>query len=65
MNDLPLAAFLATDLVQRQFRNDESVTAAVPVRPVRQPVRRTRAAVADALEWAARTVAPAGYHLAH
>jgi hypothetical protein len=79
MIDLPVAAFLATRLVERQFTYGELVEPVRPVvaRPVvagpvarpfvsvQQPVRRTRVAVAGALERAARVVAPDGHRLAH
>ena len=70
MIDLPVAAFLATRLVERQFSYGELVepvrpVVAGPVVSVQQPVRRTRVAVAGALEWAARVVAPDGHRLAH
>jgi hypothetical protein len=58
MGTLPVAAFLAREAVERQFTPDR------PNRPAgaRRPVRHTRIAIATALERAARTVAPAGYH---
>ncbi len=73
MIDLPVAAFLATRLVERQFTYGELVVRPVVAGPVvaspfvsvQQPVRRTRVAVAGALEWAARVVAPDGHRLAH
>jgi hypothetical protein len=75
MTNLPIAAFLATRLVERQFTYGEPVEpirpvvpgafVPGPVLPATQPVRRTRLAVAGALEWAARVVAPDGYRVAH
>ena len=65
MNNLPIAAFVVTRLVQRQFADSEPDAPASPTARTPQPVRRTRVAVAGALEWAARVVAPDGYRVAH
>ena len=65
MNNLPIAASLATRLVERQFTYGQPENAPAPVAAVRRPVRHTRVAVAGALEWAARVVAPDGYRVAH
>lgn len=61
MDTLPIAAFLVREAVERQFKPDRSDG---PHRPgeAHRPVRQTRIAIADALERAARAVAPAGYH---
>jgi hypothetical protein len=64
MWNLPVASFVATELVARQFeaRPDDRPR---PVRPVAVPVRRTRVALAAVLERAASVVAPTGYRPAH
>jgi hypothetical protein len=64
MWNLPVASFVATELVARQFeaRPDDRPR---PVRPVAHPVRRTRVALAAVLERAASVVAPTGYRPAH
>jgi hypothetical protein len=64
MSNLPIASFVATELVARQFedRSDDRPRA---VSPVSDPVRRTRVVLAEVLEWAAGVVAPAGYRPAH
>ena len=67
MDNLPIAAALATRLVEQQFTYGEPTEPARPVAAtvVSQPVRRTRVAVAAALERASRAVAPDGYRVAH
>ena len=64
MWNLPVASLVATELVARQFedRPDELLR---PVRPVTDPVRRTRVALAEVLQRAASVVAPTGYRPAH
>jgi hypothetical protein len=64
MSNLPVASYLATELVARQFE-DRVDDRPRPAQPVSQPVRRTRVALAEALERAAAAVAPAGYRPAH
>ena len=64
MNSLPIAAFLAREGVERQFKPDQSDRSDRPGVPRRTPVRHTRIAIATALDRAARAVAPAGYHWA-
>ena len=61
MNPLPIAAFLAREGVERQFKPDHFDG---PDRPAVVPrlVQHTRIAIATALGWTARAVAPAGYH---
>jgi hypothetical protein len=64
MSNLPVASFVATELVARQFE-DRPDDRPRPVRPVSDPVRRTRVALAAVLERAASVVAPTGYRPAH
>ena len=64
MSNLPVASFVATELVARQFQ-DQPDDRPRPVRPVADPVRRTRVALAAVLERAASVVAPTGYRPAH
>jgi hypothetical protein len=67
MNTLPIAAFLAREGVERQFKPDQSDQFERfdrPGVPRRATVRHTRIAIATALDRAARAVAPAGYHWA-
>ncbi|HZG90310.1 MAG TPA: hypothetical protein VEZ42_08850 [Pseudonocardia sp.] len=56
MQELPVAAHLATDAVRRQFAPD-APPEPDPVR--RRPVRRVRLVTAAVLDRAARAVAPA------
>jgi hypothetical protein len=65
MSNLPVAAFLATELVRRQFQDGRPVTPTEPAAPGWSPVRGVRVALATRLARAADAVAPAGYHLAH
>ncbi|HVH21300.1 MAG TPA: hypothetical protein VNA11_02485 [Pseudonocardia sp.] len=65
MHELPIASFLATEIVRRRLRYGDDTTPTRPARSVRQPVRRTRVALAGGFAWAARVVAPAGYRPAH
>lgn len=55
MQELPVAALIATDAVRRQF---DPAAAPEPDRPRRRPVRAVRAATAGALHRAARAIAP-------
>ena len=64
MSNLPVASYVATELVARQFE-DRVDDLPRPAQPVSHPVRRSRVALAEALEWAAAVVAPAGYRPAH
>jgi hypothetical protein len=64
MNDLPLAAFLGTEMIKRQLLDEPAETLAPVRRPTRRPILRIRVAVAEAFEWAAGVVAPPGYHAA-
>ena len=62
MNTLPVAAFLARQGVERQFKPEQSDRPDRPAVPHRPPMRHTRIAIAAALQRTARAVAPAGYH---
>jgi hypothetical protein len=64
MSNLPVASFVATELVARQFE-DRPDDRSRPVRPASDPVRRSRVALAEVLGWAASVVAPTGYRPAH
>ena len=64
MHELPIASFLATEIVRRRLRYGDTAPTR-PARPVRQPVRLTRVVLAGGFAWAARVVAPAGYRPAH
>jgi hypothetical protein len=68
MHELPIASFLATEVMRRRLRYGDAVDATARTRaasPARPPVWRTRVALAGGLAWAARVVAPAGYRPAH
>ena len=62
MDTLPVAAFLAREGVERQFKPDQPDRSDRPAVPRRPPMRHTRIAVATALQRTARAVAPVGYH---
>lgn len=55
MQELPVAAFVATEIVRRQF---DPAAPPEPDRPRRRPFRAVRAATAGVLHRAARAIAP-------
>ncbi len=65
MNNLPLATFLATELVERQLGNRPHAASSPSDLSRARTAGRTRIALADALDRAARAVAPAGYRPVH
>jgi hypothetical protein len=59
MNVLPALSLIVTDAIRAQFSTTGTRE------PDRAPSFQTRVALAAALEWAARAVAPTGYRPAH
>ena len=65
MNNLPIASYLATELVRNRLRYGDKADIPAAAQPARHPVLRARLALAGGLTRVARMIGPVGYRPAH